>query len=211
MQKRKLNEKVVELETRKKTLSDEMESLHTEIDQTQAQLDIATQQADELHGKELQLLRYQKSTEQDLQAAQQRQKAFNHQLISLALNLRRIHKGKAALGEMTVPHLKVPVGDKYLDLKHVSFRPAHVITRIGKDNQPYVEITLKNIKGAIEAPIEGGVTVDVETEIDEFKLTLGGPVAGAFQSYLDSKGRTMLPPSGECCDVHCQIHQGISG
>ncbi len=152
---------------------------------TEALVQEKKQQIAELAQQASSLFEFQEIERDALAQARKRQKVFNEQIVTLALNLRRIHQGKAALGTIRVPDLKIPVGEGFLDLQKVRFRPADIATRFDDDGQPLVDITLKDIRAYMDLPIEDSVSTDLDVSIDNIKLTLGGPVAKAMQDYLN--------------------------
>ena len=152
--------------------------------ETQVHLDAANNQLSALESNEASLIHQTQEAENTLKEAKSRQVGFNRQIVSFVLNLRRIYQGKAALSSVSLPHLKIPMGDEHLDLHNVSFRPVSIETRTVERGRPLVDVTLKDIQAAMDVPVEAGVLTDVEASIDGIKLTLGGPVAKAFVEYL---------------------------
>lgn len=152
--------------------------------ETQVHLDAANNQLSALERNEASLIHQTQEAETALKEAEARQVGFNRQIVSFVLNLRRIYQGKAALSSVSLPHLKIPMGDEHLDLHNVSFRPVSIETRTDERGRPLVDVTLKDIQAAMDVPVEAGVLTDVDASIDGIKLTLGGPVAKAFVKYL---------------------------
>ena len=121
----------------------------------------------------------------------QQKEAFNKQIVTLALNLRRIYQNKGSYEKITVPQFNIPVGNDFIDLKEATFQLVNINTRQGSDGQPLVEITLGDISTQLTAPIDGSDPVDLDVDIDKIKLTLGGPIAIAFHNYLTGKPATV--------------------
>ncbi|CAM3507115.1 hypothetical protein [Parendozoicomonas haliclonae] len=177
-----------------KELESELANLHTKLDgrikereRLEALMKAAVSEEEQLNSTSNSLMDQIQVEKGAVLATQKQRKEFNKQVVSLALNLRRIHQNKAALGSIRVPHLKIPMGDDALDLKEVSFRPAAIKTRIDADGQPLVDVTLKDIKAVLDAPIDNGVMTDLDVGIDGLTVTLGGPVAKSMKAYLDGK------------------------
>ncbi len=158
--------------------------------------------------KERKLTSTMRAVDKDVAAAVQQQKSFNKQVVNLLLNLRRIHQGSTALGEINAPALKIPLGEGSLDLRNVRCLPVAISTRPGPDGQPLVDVTLKDIHASVKAPIEGGVNVDLDVEVSDLVLTLGGPVGKAAEKYLSSSGVAMGYNLGQ---VARHIHTAITG
>ncbi|MTI14344.1 tetratricopeptide repeat protein [Sansalvadorimonas verongulae] len=188
--------KIAQLQTQNDKFMRTLEEAEDEVRMAAQALAADDEVTDRRSDVETQLELQKQAYEHNLALAKENQDIFNRQLVSLVLSLRRVHQGKTSLPQLKVSRLKIPFEDDFLELSNVTFNPTGIVTR-HENGHPFVDIELSDVEASVLAPIDGGVKADVRLSITPIKLTLGGPIGGAFQKYLDCKKKDLAPAMGQ--------------